>query len=183
MRYIAVIDTETNYCDEVMSIGVVIADALALKPLDTRYFVIHPAFQKPAMYSFVLAEKDMDAVVSYPEALRLVREFLDAYRVQMVFAYNARFDFGHLPELGNYRWYDIMRLAAYRQYNHAIPASADCCASGKLRRGYRAEDIYRMLSGRFYHEVHNALCDAIDELEIMRMLGHPCESYEIAKIC
>lgn len=182
MRYIAVIDTETNYDDEVMSVGVVIADAESMRPLDTRYFVIHPAFQKPAMYSFVLAEKEMDAVVSYGAAIRLVQEFLDAYRVRMVFAYNARFDFGHLPELKKYRWFDIMRLAAYRQFNHSIPKGADCCASGKLRRGYRAEDVYRMLSGKLYHEVHNALCDALDELEIMRMLGHPCESYEIGKI-
>lgn len=182
MNYIAVLDTETNYDDEVMSIGVVIADAGRMEPLDTRYFVIHPAYQRPAMYAFVLAEKEPDALVSYPAAIELVREFLGAYGVSRVFAYNARFDFGHLSELQNYRWYDIMRLAAYRQYNHAIPANADCCASGKLRRGYRAEDVYRMLSGKLYREVHNALCDALDELEIMRMLGHPCERYEIGKI-
>ncbi len=182
MNCIAVIDTETNYDDEVMSIGVVIADALALTPLDTRYYVIHPAFRKPAMYSLVLSEKEPDAIVPYSAAIGLVREFLDAYGVNRVFAYNARFDFHHLPELKSYRWYDIMRLAAYRQYNHAIPRNADCCASGKLRRGYRAEDVYRMLSGKLYLEVHNALFDALDELEIMRMLGHPCESYEIAKI-
>ena len=30
---------------------------------------------------------------------------------------------------------------------------------------------------RLYHETHNALLDALDELEIMRRLGHPMEQY------
>ena len=37
--------------------------------------------------------------------------------------------------------------------------------------------MLRLLSGRgSYHETHNALFDAMDELEIMRLLGlAPCE--------
>jgi hypothetical protein len=35
------------------------------------------------------------------------------------------FDKRHLPELGGYAWYDIMKLAAYRQYNPKIPASME----------------------------------------------------------
>ena len=33
-----------------------------------------------------------------------------------------------------------------------------------------------------YRETHNAVCDALDELEIIRLLGHELEEYEIALI-
>ncbi len=39
-----------------------------------------------------------------------------------------------------------MRLAAYRQYNNAIPSSADCFQTGKLKRGYGVEDVLKMLT-------------------------------------
>ena len=71
-----------------------------------------------------------------------------------------------------------MRLAAYRQYNPRIPAWADCCSTGRLKRDYGVESMLRLLSGtRAYRETHNALFDALDELEIMRLLGHRVENY------
>lgn len=77
-----------------------------------------------------------------------------------------------------------MRIAAYKQYNSAIPPYSDFCNTRRLKRGYGVEPIYRMLSGdSFYHETHNAVNDAIDELSIIRMLGHPFSTYEkVAKI-
>ena len=45
------------------------------------------------------------------------------------------------------------------------------------------ELMTRLISGnRRYCEMHNALQDAIDELDIMRMLGLPVEAYEIGRI-
>ena len=77
--------------------------------------------------------------------------------------------------------YDIMRLAAYRQYNRAILDSADCCKTGRLKRGYGVENILKMLSGNHrYYETHNAVLDAEDELQIMQLLGHELNEYEIA---
>ena len=76
-----------------------------------------------------------------------------------------------------------MRLAAYRQYNPAIPDSADCYKTGKLKRGYGVEEILKMLSkNKRYHETHNAVSDAVDELKIMQLLGHGINVYEIARI-
>jgi len=38
--------------------------------------------------------------------------------------------------------------------------------------------MLRLLSGNpGYRETHNALFDALDELEIMRLLGHPLRHY------
>ena len=71
-----------------------------------------------------------------------------------------------------------MKLAAYRQYNHAIPDNAPICSTGRLKSGYGVGPILRLLSGNCgYSETHNALLDAIDELKIMTLLGHPIEKY------
>ena len=52
-----------------------------------------------------------------------------------------------------------------------------------MQWGYGVEDVLRMLSGnKRYSETHNAVSDALDELEIMRLLGHGISAYEIAVI-
>ena len=93
------------------------------------------------------------------------------YEVVDLFAYNALFDQGILSELKNYNWYDIMQVAAYRQYNNAIPYTYECYKTGRLKKNYGVQPIYQMLSGDYsYIEKHNALTDAIDESMIMKML-------------
>ena len=69
-----------------------------------------------------------------------------------IFAYNAKFDYSYLPELHGFEWYDIMQKAAYRQYNPAIPSTAQCCSTGRLKSGYTVEKI-----GRNYASVKKAL--------------------------
>ena len=100
-----------------------------------------------------------------------------------MFAYNAAFDYRHLPELSHLSWYDIMKVAAYRQHNPRIPHCAECYGTGRLKRGYGVESVYRMLSEDLeYCEMHNALTDAMDELIIMRMLNHELGKYALARI-
>lgn len=114
-KRIAVIDTETTYYDDVMSIGIVIADSTDLKADMSLYYV-------------------------FPE--------------------------------------ECWKLAAYRQYNPCIPEDAPCYKTGRLKSGYGVESIMRMLSGaRNYSEVHNALCDAEDELKIMQLLKLDIDRY------
>ena len=118
----AVIDTETNWHDEVMSIGIVIADAETKEKVDSVYYIIEPEYRVGGMYSGELRlDEEGVRVMDRESALAEIRQWLDAYRVQALFAYNASFDKRHLPEYAGYKWYDIMRLAAYRQYNKAIP--------------------------------------------------------------
>lgn len=60
---------------------------------------------------------------------------------------------------------------------------ADCCKTGKLKRGYGVENIFRMLSkNEEYNETHNALLDAQDELKIMELLGCEIGKYDIAAL-
>ncbi len=181
---IAVIDTETNWHDEVMSVGVAIADQKSFKCLDRRYYVIEPECRVGGYFSGVMYKcKDRPFEAERDTVIEAVRQYLDGYGISRIFAYNGKFDVGHLPELADYEWYDIMRLAAYRQYNSAIPASAECCKTGRLKRDYGVESIMRMLTGNVrYSEVHNAVLDAVDELKIMELLGHEIEAYECARL-
>ncbi len=117
------------------------------------------------------------------QALEEIKQWLDTYQVQKLFAYNASFDKKHLPEFSKFEWYDIMRLASYRQYNKSIPSTADCCRTGRLKCGYGVENILKILSNNEdYSETHNAVLDAEDELQIMQLLGHAISEYDIARI-
>ena len=180
----AVIDTETNWNDEVMSIGIVIADSETKKKIDEIYYIIDPEYKVGGMYSDELQlDKEKAHITNRKQALKEIKKWLNTYHVRKLFAYNASFDKRHLPEYSEYKWYDIMRLAAYRQYNLAIPSSADCFKTGRLKRGYGVEDILKMLSkNKRYRETHNTVLDAQDELEIIRLLGHDIIEYDIALI-
>lgn len=181
MHTYAVIDTETNWADQVMSIGCCIADADTFRLIDARYHVLTPEYQVGGMYSDTLfADSRLQPIICRrEEALADLTDWFASYDIRSIFAYNASFDRNHLPELRHFLWHDIMRLAAYRQYNRKIPANADCCSTGRLKRGFGVEPMLRLLSGnRTYHETHNAVYDAMDELEIMRLLAHPLSAYQ-----
>ena len=180
MGKFAVIDTETNWADQVMSIGTVIADADTFAIIETKYHILPIECQVGGMYYDTLfIETPVQPILcTRGEAIADLRAWFQLHDVHSIFAYNACFDRNHLPELRDFDWYDIMRLAAYRQYNPKIPADADCCATGRLKRGYGVEPMLRLLSGnRTYHESHNAFFDAMDELDIMQLLGHCIAKY------
>ena len=180
MGYFAVIDTETNWSDQVMSIGTVIADRNSFQSIAVKYHVLPIECQVGGMYeaTLFLDIPFPPSLCTRQEAIADLRAWFSEYDVSEIFAYNANFDRNHLPELRNYKWFDIMRLAAYRQYNPSIPDCADCFSTGRLKRGYGVEPILRMLSGKCrYRETHNAALDALDELSIMRLLAHELSDY------
>lgn len=180
----AVIDTETNWNDEVMSIGVVIADAKTQEKIDSIYYIITPEYLVGGMFSNELRPDGAGVhIADRRQALQEISQWMDSHHVRKLFAYNASFDRNHLPEYAEYQWYDIMRLAAYRQYNRAIPDTADCYKTGRLKWGYGVEAVLKMLSeDKRYSETHNAVLDAEDELRIMQLLGHGIRTYEVAAI-
>ena len=180
MGYFAVIDTETNWADQVMSMGTVIADADSFEIVAVKYHVLPKECEIGGMFSAALFPDIPYSPVlcSRQEAIAELKAWFSGFGITKIFAYNANFDKSHLPELKDYRWYDIMRLAAYRQYNPCIPDCADCFSTGRLKRGYGVEPMLRLLSGKVrYRETHNAVLDALDELSIMRLLGIPPEAY------
>lgn len=185
MSKFAVIDTETTWDDAVMSIGMVIADSVTFELIDKRYYILTPFKDHGGMYTHALYANGIkpDLECSREKAMADLADFLSDYQVATMFAYNAAFDYRHLPELRHLTWYDIMKVAAYRQHNPSIPDGAECCGTGRLKRGYGVERIYRMLSAELeYCELHNALTDAIDELTIMKLLDHEMGKYALARI-
>ena len=181
----AVIDTETTWDDVVMSIGVVIADADTKEVVEAKYFLIDPEYTHGGMYSSALEMSGIEEMIidTRENVLVMIDKWLKDNKVERLLAYNAAFDRNHLPEFKTYTWCDIMRLAAYRQYNTKIPIEVECCASGRMKRGYGVEPILQMLGqDKNYEETHNAYFDALDELKIVQLLGHNIEMYDHAII-
>ena len=180
MEKIAVIDTETNWANQVMSIGTVIADAKTFRPLDVRYHLFPQECEIGGIYekALYLPTPVKPIVLPREEAMADIAQWLREQGVRSIFAYNARFDRNHLTELHSFSWHDIMALAAYRQHNPKLPPQWDFCSTGRLRRGYGVEPMLRLLSGNCeYIETHNALLDALDELDILRLLGYTIDAY------
>lgn len=179
MPYFAVIDTETNWNNELMSIGTVIAESETFKAVKVRYHVLVPQYEVGGMFSNVLFSDRLKPILCrINEAMDDLTCLLKEYGVRSVFAYNAGFDRRLMPQLNVFDWYDIMSFAAYRQYNRKITNCDDCYKTGRLKRDYGVEAMLRRLSGsNTYSETHNALYDALDELEIMRLLGYAPERY------
>lgn len=176
----AVLDTETTWDNRVMSIGIVIADKETYQPVCFRYYVLTPEYQTGGIYSNVLCldNTDITKKCSRQQAIQDIRECFDMYGVEKIFAYNASFDKGKLPELDIYKWHDIMWIAANKCYNRFIPNDAECYSNGRLKHGYGVEPILIIMSGKKdYCEVHNALFDAADELKILQYLGYTLDSY------
>lgn len=185
MKNIVVIDTETTWSDEVMSLGAVIASGDDYRILDSRYYLIDPACRQSAMYASVLHLKGtpQERIGSRRAVCADLYRWLRDNGVEDIFAYNALFDKKHMPELSTFRWFDIMRIAAYRQYNRAIPRDALCCGTGRLKHDYGVQSMYRLLSGNpCYNEKHNGWYDAVDELKLMELLALPLETYAVAEI-
>lgn len=179
---IAVIDTETNYKDEVMSIGVVIASAKSFHPVAHKYYVISPECAVGGVYSNALnpIHGCLFLKENRKNVLNDIRNLLNKYEVSSLFSYSS-FDYHHLNELSDFCWYDIMKVAAYKQYNHKIPDDAELFSTGRLKRYYKVGDIYKLMTGKnSYEEMHNALQDALDELEIMELLNLDIETYKNA---
>lgn len=179
----AVIDTETTWGDKVMSIGIVVADGNTKKEIKSKYFIITPEYKNGGMFSSTLndAPDAKTVIVSRMKAIREIKIILDTENVDTIFAYNASFDYKHLPELTSYIWVDIMKIAAYKQYNRFIPRHADCCGTGRLKSGYGVEAILNMMVDD-YTETHNAFYDALDELRIVELLGLDINIYKKATI-
>ena len=176
----AVIDTETNWKNVVMSVGIVIAEEGQFVALDNKYIIIEEAAKVGGMYSYALNIKGKTPqMTDRTGAVKAIKEYLNSFGIKSIFAYNASFDARVLPELNEYSWHDILKLAAYKQHNPKIPDDAKCCSTGRLKSGYRVENILHMFGEEGYMEFHNALTDAVDELRIMRYLKSGIENYPV----
>jgi len=179
IKNFAVIDVETNWNNEAMSIGVVVADSADFGLVDQRYFVLHPECDVGGMYSdrLQLADEQMITLCSRDAAVAEMESLFARYGVADIFAYNAPFDRNCLAELHRYVWRDILPIAANRNTNVRLPGYCEYFSTGLLKHGRSLQNVLRMIFDNEYTETHNALQDARDELLLMRILGQPLEIY------
>ena len=181
----AVIDIETNWDDEAMSIGYVIADDCDFQPIKYGYYVLgdvsHKGMYESALKLESFAYRYADEVGycgSRERAVAHIHQVFQKYQIRHLFAYNATFDQTRLPELQAYMWHDIVEKSAYKQHNPWIPTHVPTYKTGRMKSGYSAESIYQLVTQDMsFKETHNAYYDAIDELRIMFHLGHPVDTY------
>ena len=84
MDYFAVIDTETNWNNEVMSIGVVIAEKNTFKKVDDLYFIFDPEYKIGGMFSMVLPVKGRapkDILFTRKIAMEKFKEAFEKYGI------------------------------------------------------------------------------------------------------
>ena len=106
MSNFAVIDTETNWADQVMSIGTAIVEEGSYTVLDSVYHILPIECQVGGMYEHTLFIETPVAPVlcTRQEAIAALCRLFEQYGVDKIFAYNACFDRNHLPELRHYTW-------------------------------------------------------------------------------
>jgi len=89
-NYFAVIDTETNWSNQVMSIGLVIANNETFSIVEKKYYIITPECNEGGMYSSVLSVKGQKEDLKGPrkDVLQAVESTLSLYNVDSIYAYN-----------------------------------------------------------------------------------------------
>lgn len=163
----AIIDVETTFSNEAMSVGLVIANE-NYEIVDSAYFVITPEIKEGGMYSDQLRLNSLPYIKDSKEKIiELIQLSLAKYKVTYAFAYNSSFDSKHLKEL-KIKWYDIISTVAYRQYNPLLKNldAVEICGTGRVKK-YNFETLTRLTIDTNYSETHNALLDALDELGMM----------------
>lgn len=95
----AVIDTETNWENEVMSIGIVIAEDGKFEAIDNKYIIFEEAARVGGMYTYTMFLKGQTPeVLKKQKAIEAIEAYLNSNDVTSIFAYNASFDARCLPE-------------------------------------------------------------------------------------
>lgn len=178
-EYFAVVDVETNWYNQVMSIGIVIADGSNFNAVEKKYYVIYPECQSGGYYSDALRDVNKQLITdcSRKEAIDGITRMMSRYNASDILAYNAPFDYKCLNELHNYTWRDILPIAANRSFNSKLPDNCEYYSTGLLKRGRGLQNILRLIYWQGYTERHNALQDALDELQLMQLIDQPLSVY------
>lgn len=93
MAHFAVIDTETNWEDKVMSIGTVIADADTFKPVCAKYHILPVFCEIGGMYYDALFLKTpvKPMLCTRQEAMGDLLHWLADYNVTTMYAFKRQF--------------------------------------------------------------------------------------------
>ena len=89
-----------------------------------------------------------------------------------MFAYNANFDYKHLPELNSYIWVDIMKIAAYKQKSgRGVPTIIDIY--GKDAITFRKNSIVVTIPFNRLNEVGKKVGKKVGNSDVDRPILNP----------
>jgi hypothetical protein len=183
LQTIAIIDTKTNYIDNAISVGVAIVNTNNWQLQQAQYYLISPELINNHQYDNLnIAHVYKSYFGQLSDVENHIRKLLSDYNVTNIYAYNATFVFQSLPGLQLYFWYDIMKIAAYKQYNKYLPQNIEYLENGRIKYGYGIKNIMEYLTQTYFFYTNHALYDVLDEIRIMKMLELNIEEYNQAKI-
>ena len=79
----AVIDTETNWENDVMSIGIVIAEDEQFEAIDYKYIILDEAARVGGMYTYAMLLKGQNPeLLKKKKAIEAIKAFLDTHGVE-----------------------------------------------------------------------------------------------------
>lgn len=182
LDFFAIIDTKTNYYGNAISIGVVVVNS-HFEIQQAQYYLIPEELIHDHNH-----KDDFDIIHVYKtyfgrlfDCENHIRTLMNQYNITNIYAYNAFYVKKSLPEMNNYNWFDIAKVATYKQYNHELPLDADYDENGQLLR-YAMKNVIELMMKTYYKCVNHALYNALDELKIMKLIGLPIEKYSHTKI-
>ena len=180
-KTIAIIDVETSFSNNLMSVGVVIADKESFEYISGFYGIIVPkeyGMFSDAIYKFRVDKSKFNVKeLNRESCLAHVKEVLEENNVEYILGYNSGFDYRCLPELQEYKWIDIAKVAAYKTYNQFIPPQVEASKTGRIKK-WSMEVVMQNTNRRSYMELHNAFQDAYDELLLVQAVKQPISLYE-----
>lgn len=206
---VAVIDVETTWRDEVMSIGAVIVDTQdKYRILEIAYWLVTPFCYQPAMFSRAIdlsmvkersffykkGNRVLDSVTekedSFEKCIAGLQALLDCHDVSSCFAYNGHFDKRHLLDIDGVAWFDLVvpftsyDLNPYISSQKIPPENLGVGKAGlRLVKEYSFFNIMRYIPGcKRYYETHNGCVDAFEEAMAMQMMKLPRDEYRISWI-
>ena len=111
-----------------------------------------------------------------------IRKLLNKYKITNIYTYNGIFIFKKLPGLKQYHWYDIIKVAAYKQYNYKLLDNLPFREDGRLLCNCSIKEIMQILTKTYFYYTDHALYDTFDIARIMSLINLPIEQYSFSKI-
>ena len=82
----------------------------------------------------------------------------------------------------NYHWYDIIKVAAHKQYNYKLPDNLMFNDQGRLLYKCNIKDLMEILTKTYFYYTNHALYDTLDIARIMKIVDLNINVYDCAKI-
>ncbi len=180
---IAIISVKTNSMGHAIAIGVAVIDANQWQLQQAQYYIISDELLCYYTYDNIyLSHVYKSYFGKLGDVENHIRKTLTKYQITNIYAYNAQFVCKTCPGLHMYYWYDIMKIAAYKQYNSYLPSNIDYLDNGRIKYKYNIPHIMEYLNISYFRYVDHALYDVLDELRIMKTLNININTYDIAHV-